>query len=113
MPRFVRPGWDDPKPETFWQKLSRQWHLSEMEKARRRFERPDPSFGMAGVRSRDFPCSDYAPVERRRVSLTVVEPPWGGCDTDGHYLCDGCEHRTTPERRAEITGYPTSDYDVR
>lgn len=101
--------------ETCWEKLGRQWHISETEKARLRWQRsgPDPDLGIPGLRARDARCSDYAPVERRRVSLTMVEPSWGACDTDGHYLCDDCLHRAPPERRAEITGFPAEEYDVR
>lgn len=68
-------------------------------------------FADPGVRDPDNICESYRPVARKRV-LGVVDPPWGSCDTDGHYLCKECVHRTSPERLSAITGYPEVEYDI-
>ena len=42
--------------------------------------------GAPGVRDPDSPCESYDPSERK---LGV----FADCETDGHYLCEGCCHR--------------------
>lgn len=98
MERYIR---------TCWERVAAKWL-----RARQFIFVPDPKFGLPGVRDSKAPCEGFEPVVRKRV-LGVVQPAWEDCDTDGHYLCDECLHRTTPERRAEITGYPVMDYDLR
>jgi len=42
--------------------------------------------GIPGNRDPDNPCYSFAPRPR-------FPDDWGDCDTDGHYMCDGCVHR--------------------
>ncbi len=42
--------------------------------------------GAPGVRDPDAPCEGYDPSERKLGVLA-------DCETDGHYLCEGCCHR--------------------
>lgn len=94
--------------ETVYHKLARMWFIPGSDP--RRWV-PDPHFGKPGVRDSEGPCDAFEPVVRKRV-LGVVQPSWGDCHTDGHYLCDECLHRTTPEQRAATTGYPAKEFDI-
>jgi len=39
-----------------------------------------------GVRDPEFPCTDFTPGTPTTA---------GVCETDGHYMCDGCVYRAT------------------
>lgn len=49
-------------------------------------ERKMPT-GVPGNRDPENPCPAYAP-------RPAEAPDWGSCMTDGHYLCQGCAHRS-------------------
>lgn len=50
-------------------------------------------FGQAGVRDPDSPCELFAPVSGIDwLGIRITADGTGDCDSDGHYLCNGCMH---------------------
>jgi hypothetical protein len=46
--------------------------------------------GIPGNRDPDMPCEAFAPRSQ-------INDDWGDCETDGHYLCEGCAHCKNPK----------------
>lgn len=65
-----------------------------------------PKVGQPGVRDVDAPCDEYLPTGDPGpdwLGLRVTPSGYGSCDSDGHYLCVGCQHvsqRSIDERRS-------------
>lgn len=74
------------KRTTFWRLLAlfayRRWAALCPPDARK-------PHGVPGNRDPSHPCTAYAPRPRQAGD-------WGGCMTDGHYLCRECAHRAPP-----------------
>ncbi len=69
----------------------------------------DPHYGEDGVRDSANPCDMYKEVSRKR-HLGVVQPPWGTCQSDGHYMCKDCLHCASNEVRGDdFSHYPSLD----
>jgi hypothetical protein len=50
-------------------------------------------FGQRGVRDPEHPCEMFDPVDDIDwLGLSIEAPGTGSCDSDGHYLCNGCSH---------------------
>ena len=61
--------------------------------AYRRWARSEPvkPVGVPGNRDPLAPCHAFSPRARQFDD-------WGDCQTDGHYLCAECAHRSPPDR---------------
>ena len=52
--------------------------------------------GVPGNRDPDYPCTAYEPRPAKWND-------WGRCESDGHYLCNGCAHFAHQTSDSELT----------